>query len=222
MRVFLGFFLFGLSLLLVNPWRFLPTDFQEEQALWSALTRSVSRNGQTSLRSLHSLTRWVTKHYKDQFALQSDPNLAGELAKLIRELSKKHEFSEEFLLALIQVESRFNPWAESHRGAQGLLQLMPDTAAWFVQAFRLHGLKVLTQEMGLNPFYLYDPQINLKIGVSYLAYLRDRYAGDPRAYLSAFNAGPHRFEREMSRGDGIQHQYLRQVKSSLLLSQNLN
>lgn len=217
--MFFGFIFLGLSLLSINPWRSLPSDAQEDQALWSVLTQSSERG---PLTSVNSLTKWIAKHYRDRFALVERPTLAKELAGLIHDLSKKHRFSKEFLLALIQVESRFDPWAESRKGAQGLLQLMPETAQWFVQSVRSTGLKYLADEANSNPFFLYDPEVNLKIGVAYLAYLRDRYDGDPRAYLSAFNAGPHRFEKGRLRGEGFQDQYLRQVKSSLLLSQNFN
>jgi len=73
--------------------------------------------------------------------------------------------------AVIHAESAFNPRALSPKGAQGLMQLMPATAARFQVE---------------DPF---DPVQNIEGGVQYLAWLLDRFEGDVRLATAAYNAG---------------------------------
>ena len=94
----------------------------------------------------------------------------------IMDLSVKYNVSASLVKAVITKESCFNPEARSHVGAIGLMQLMPETAAW---------LKVSSPE---------NPLQNMKAGIRYLGQLRKRFGSDELA-LAAYNAGPGNVER---------------------------
>jgi soluble lytic murein transglycosylase-like protein len=78
--------------------------------------------------------------------------------------------------SIIQVESNYNPYALSPKGAQGLMQLMPPTA----------------RDLGVSNSF--DPRQNIEAGVRYLKYLQDLYKDD-RLALAAYNAGPGAVEK---------------------------
>jgi soluble lytic murein transglycosylase-like protein len=91
---------------------------------------------------------------------------------LISEHSKTHGVRAELVRAVMQVESGFNPYARSPKGAMGLMQLMPATA-------RQYGVR--------NAF---NPAENVRAGVAYLRGLLDRYQDNEELALAAYNAGP--------------------------------
>ena len=94
-------------------------------------------------------------------------------AGLIRQYSRTYNLPEPLIKAVIQQESSFNPNAVSHKGAVGLMQVMPATA----------------KEMGITGD-LQDPQVNIDAGCRYLAMMMSRYNGQLPIALAAYNAGP--------------------------------
>jgi soluble lytic murein transglycosylase-like protein len=96
---------------------------------------------------------------------------------LIVEHSTRHALSPDFVRAVIQAESAFNPRARSVKGAMGLMQLMPQTA-------RAYGV-----------FDPYNAAENIRAGVAYLRSLLDRFNQDESLALAAYNAGPNAVEK---------------------------
>lgn len=91
---------------------------------------------------------------------------------LIHEHARQHGVRTDLVRAVIQVESGFNPYATSPKGALGLMQLMPATA----------------KEFGVTNAF--NPAQNVRAGVAYLRQLLDRYGNNEQLALAAYNAGP--------------------------------
>src|SRR5512134_320076 len=98
--------------------------------------------------------------------------LAGDLRALAVAAAERHGLDPALVLAVVSVESAFQPKAVSPKGAQGLMQLMPQTASALGVADSL------------------DPVQNLDGGTRHLGSLLTFYGGDLRRALAAYNAGP--------------------------------
>ena len=107
---------------------------------------------------------------------ECDPVPEEQIGPLVLDISRRQGLTPDLLRAVIEKESAYLPCAVSSKGAQGLMQLMPETAA----------------ELGVtNPF---DVRENVDGGARYLKQLLDRYEGNPVLALAAYNAGPRRVD----------------------------
>ncbi|GHA60603.1 membrane-bound lytic murein transglycosylase C [Photobacterium aphoticum] len=113
-----------------------------------------------------------------------------QYAHLIRDAAKRYNLSEDLIYAVIKTESSFNPYAVSHAGAYGLMQVIPKTAG--ADVFNLVKKKpgIPTKE------YLFDPANNIDTGAAYFHILKTRYLRDVKnptslhfSMISAYNGG---------------------------------
>ena len=117
----------------------------------------------------------------DEVSQSPKPRASGrtsyeELQPVIDRCAADYNVDSEMIRAMIEVESGWNADAVSGKGAQGLMQLMPRTAAM----------------LGVSdPF---DPEQNIEGGVKYISDLTDKYKGDVERALAAYNAGSARVD----------------------------
>ena len=100
------------------------------------------------------------------------PRTKAEITDLITKYSEENNLDADFVKAVIQQESGFNPNATSKCGAMGLMQLMPATA----------------ESLGVTDAY--DAEQNIYGGTKYLKGLMDRFGNNKELALAAYNAGP--------------------------------
>ncbi|MTV55820.1 lytic transglycosylase domain-containing protein, partial [Pseudoduganella buxea] len=110
-------------------------------------------------------------------AVPAYPPSSTAVRRLVERLAPRYQIDPALALAIIAVESGFRPNAVSPRNAQGLMQLIPDTARRFgvVDAF--------------------DPESNVRGGMAYLRWLLVRFNNDVRLVAAAYNAGENAVRR---------------------------
>lgn len=143
------------------------------------IVRSDMRTGRL-VRGLARPARVVQEKTAPQIELPVSVELAPPaLATLVDQIAQQHDVDRDLVHSMIRVESNYNPFAVSNKGALGLMQLVPATARRFGVAD------------------VFDPAQNVEGGVRYLKYLLDLYEGDHQLTLAlaAYNAGEGAVER---------------------------
>jgi soluble lytic murein transglycosylase-like protein len=130
------------------------------------------------VRSVARPVRAIPEKTAPQIELPvSVQNAPRAFATLVDDIAQRHDVDRDLVHSMIRVESNYNPFAVSNKGALGLMQLVPSTARRFGVAD------------------VFDPAQNVEGGVRYLKYLLDLYEGDNRLALAAYNAGEGTVER---------------------------
>ncbi len=99
----------------------------------------------------------------------------------IRRVGEEYGVEPTFIAGVVYAESRFGHESESHKGAYGLMQILPSTAEF------------ISQRSGIKGDYR-EPRTNLRMGAWYLSYLDRRYSGNERLVLAAYNSGEGRVD----------------------------
>ena len=137
------------------------------------------------------VSNWGVSNWEASNNLPEDRNFES----IIQEAAQRYRVDAGLIRAVIQAESGGNPSAVSRAGARGLMQLMPETAA----------------ELGVtNPF---EPTQNIMGGASYLRSLLDRYRGDTKLALAAYNWGMGNLEKRPEAMPKETKNYIAKVES---------
>ncbi|HEX6084611.1 MAG TPA: lytic transglycosylase domain-containing protein [Thermoanaerobaculia bacterium] len=138
-------------------------------------------------RATFVMPRWSPPADPQIETPQPQPEIAlvtkRDLTAVIEEAAHRESVPPYLIAAVARVESNLDPRAISHKGAIGLMQVMPETAKRF----------------GFDARRLHDPVHNVAAGATYLRWLLDRYDGDLDRVLAAYNAG----EGAVAKYDGI-------------------
>lgn len=130
-------------------------------------------------------------------AYAAEYKIPTSLAKDIYEAAVANKIAPKTAFGLVRAESSFRTSATSPVGATGLTQLMPATARWLAP--------------GTTRQQLRDPDTNLRIGFKYLRQLIDKYDGNEKLALTAFNRGPGTVDKLLKRGRNPDNGYAEKV-----------
>jgi len=123
--------------------------------------------------------------------------ISRDLAEDIHDEAVRAGIEPEVAFGLVNTESSFRHRAVSHVGARGLTQVMPRTARWL--------------QPGVQAEDLFDRTTNLRLGFRYLRDLIDKYDGDMKLALLAYNRGPGTVDRVLARGGNPDNGYADRV-----------
>jgi len=147
----------------------------DAKAAWwlhRAADRGISQ-AENLLRTLGNVTPSADRRCATDviFSTARPPSAPVNIRTIVQDVASKMKLDPGFITAVIAAESAFDARAVSRRGAQGLMQLMPETATRF-------GVR--------DPF---NPAENIRGGASYLRWLLEHFGGDVSLALAAYNAG---------------------------------
>jgi soluble lytic murein transglycosylase-like protein len=148
--------------------------------------------GLSDLQSVEIARLKRITEYSSRFGIPAD------MAENIEAIARSEGIEPDLAFGRVRAASEFNHRAVSRVGAVGLTQLMPSTAKYF-------------RVNGTNRHNLYDRDTNLRIGFRYLKTLIDKYDGNVRLALLAYNRGPDRVDQLLRSGRNPNNGYVEMV-----------
>jgi soluble lytic murein transglycosylase len=155
------------------------------------------------------ITSEIVQYLKDKKVRVSDDKLK-KIANSVYDEAKDYDIDYRLVLAVMKVESNFKSDAISKKGARGLLQIKPSLA------------KHVSKEAGVSiksPKCLEEPEKNIRIGVSHLSWLMDKFE-DLKTALHAYNAGLGKVKPTTSENDAPDTRFTRKVLTEYHLIKN--
>ncbi len=139
--------------------------------------------GGSNYRFEKAIQSLVQKQLKTRYQ-----HLTKTITNTIIEEGIRHQLDPLFIMAIIQNESSFKPYARGTSGEIGLMQIMPKTGKWLATKFNMkwEGKKSLR-----------NPTFNIKLGTAYIASLKTRYKSYGRLYMAAYNMGPRNVKKAL-------------------------
>jgi soluble lytic murein transglycosylase len=174
---------------------------QTTEIIDSEFTASMSQNSYSDAE----IKAFIISKTKSSLPIQFQPR-SKKISETIISQANLYNMDPLLILALIENESRFNPKALGRFGEQGLMQIKPSTARWIAQKYKLSWSK---------KYSLYNPIHNIKFGVAYLDYLRNKFHKSGRIYVEAYNMGPQRMYEHLKNHEDIQT-YLKAIQQHYL------
>lgn len=158
-----------------------PVDEQLRESHARELLGSQYKKSTAALKAqLANLHFKLYQEVRRQLPKAHKSNAFRTTQAILRE-SARYNFDPVFVAAVIKTESHYNPLALGSVGEIGLMQIRPETAEWLAKKYQIpwHGAQDLK-----------DPAKNVRIGVAYMAYLRESFPRKAYRYIAAYNMGP--------------------------------
>lgn len=176
-----------------------PVDPPAEQAPASAEAAAVAKTNDAEESLVAKIADSRETEARDT-AIQNAVdkyNITKEMSSDIYDIAKQEGVEPSVAYGLVHTESTFKETAVSGVGARGLTQLMPKTAKWLLP--------------GTNAQDLFNRKTSLKLGFRYLTQLTDRYRGNIKLALLAYNRGPGTVDHVLKKGGNPDNGYATKV-----------
>jgi len=164
---------------------------QVQQVAMAAPMAPPAESGASEAAPARERDAAVVERYARQYGV------SVPLAREIYAAAREYGIDPKVAFGLVRTESSFRRTVVSHAGAIGYAQVLPSTARWI--------------EPGTTRNDLFDTRTNLRVGFKYLRYLLDKYNGDIRLALTAYNRGPGTVDRVLARGGNPDNGYAAKV-----------
>jgi soluble lytic murein transglycosylase-like protein len=200
----------GAAAVALCAWMLVPapgTAIARPAPVQTALPAVTPKRGDLRFASLGDITPHLQRLRQRPGPYRRPPEIARhtrlratQIRPLVAQYARQYRLPPELILAVIEQESSFNPQAQSHRNAVGLMQLVPDEAGR--EAYRYTERRTGTPTLQ----ELQDPKTNIRLGSAYLRLLLDRHFDDIESEdarvavaLAAYNWGPTRMRKALER-----------------------